>query len=110
MQPAKHNYTVLQKICQHIPARLVAKLFREFGVGQEARSFSPWSLVVAMLLVHLAHSLSLNDVADTLRNHSGVLTTIRRATPPSRNGLSHTNRVRDPEMAQQADLSGFTLR
>lgn len=53
-----------------------------------------------MLHVHLAHSLSLNDVADTLRNHSGVLTTIRRATPPSRNGLSHANRVRDPEMAQ----------
>ena len=53
-----------------------------------------------MLHVQLAHSLSLNDVADTLRNHSGVLTTIRRATPPSRNGLSHANRVRDPDMAQ----------
>jgi hypothetical protein len=100
MQPAKHNYTVLQQICQHIPSHLVAKLAREFGVDQQARSFSPWSHVVAMLHVHLAHSLSLNDVADTLRNHSGVLTTIRHATPPSRNGLSHANRVRDPEMAQ----------
>jgi len=37
--------------------------------------------IVAMLHVQIAHSLSLNDVADTLRNHSGVLTTIRRATP-----------------------------
>ena len=100
MQPAKHHYTILHQICQHIPAHLVAKLSRDFGVDQQARSFSPWSHVVAMLHVHLAHSLSLNDVADTLRNHSGVLTTIRRATPPSRNGLSHANRVRDPEMAQ----------
>ena len=32
MQPAKHNYTVLQKICQHIPAHLVAKLSRDYGV------------------------------------------------------------------------------
>jgi hypothetical protein len=100
MQPAKHNYTVLNQICQHIPAHLVAKLSRDYGVDKQARGFSPWSHVVAMLHVHLAHSLSLNDVADTLRNHSGVLTTIRRATPPSRNGLSHANRVRDPEMAQ----------
>ena len=100
MQPAKHNYTVLQQICQHIPAHLVAKLSRDYGVDKQARGFSPWSHVVAMLHVHLAHSLSLNDVADTLRNHSGVLTTIRRATPPSRNGLSHANRVRDPDMAQ----------
>jgi len=100
MRPAKHQYTILKQICQHIPAHLVPKLARSFGVDKKARSFSPWSHVVAMLHVQIAHSLSLNDVADTLRNHSGVLTTIRNATPPSRNGLSHANRVRDPNMAQ----------
>ena len=100
MKPAKHQYTILKQICQHIPAHLVPKLARSFGVDKKARSFSPWSHIVAMLHVQVAHSLSLNDVADTLRNHSGVLATIRRATPPSRNGLSHANRVRDPNMAQ----------
>jgi len=100
MKPAKHNYTILNQICQLIPAHLVPKLATSFGAYKKARSFSPWSHVVAMLHVQIAHSLSLNDVADTLRNHSGVLTTIRRATPPSRNGLSHANRVRDPNMAQ----------
>jgi len=100
MKPAKHNYTILNQICQLIPPHLVTKLARAFGVERQARSFSPWSHVVAMLHVQIAHSLSLNDVADTLRNHSGALTTIRRATPPSRNGLSHANRVRDPNMAQ----------
>lgn len=100
MKPAKHQYTILKQICQHIPAHLVAKLARSFGIDKKARSFSPWSHIVAMLHVQIAHSLSLNDVADTLRNHSGVLTTIRGATPPSRNGLSHANRVRDPNMAQ----------
>ncbi|MCP4123129.1 MAG: DUF4372 domain-containing protein, partial [Bacteroidetes bacterium] len=100
MKPAKHNYTILNQICQLIPPHLVTKLARDFGVEKKSRSFSPWSHVVAMLHVQIAHSLSLNDVADTLRNHSGVLTTIRRATPPSRNGLSHANRIRDPNMAQ----------
>ena len=78
MKPAKHQYTILKQICQHIPAHLVPKLARSFGVDKKARSFSPWSHVVAMLHVQIAHSLSLNDVADTLRNHSGVLTTINR--------------------------------
>ena len=100
MKPAKHQYTILKQVCNHIPAHLVPKLSRSFGVDKKARSFSPWSHIVAMLHIHIAHSLSLNDVADTLRNHSGVLTTIRGATPPSRNGLSHANRVRDPKMAQ----------
>ena len=100
MKPAKHQYTVLKQICNHIPAHLVPKLARSFDVDKKARSFSPWSHIVSMLHVQIAHSLSLNDVADTLRNHSGVLTTIRGATPPSRNGLSHANRVRDPNMAQ----------
>ena len=100
MKPAKHQYTILKQICQYIPAHLVSKLARSFGIDKKARSFSPWSHIVSMLHVQIAHSLSLNDVADTLRNHSGVLTTIRGATPPSRNGLSHANRVRDPNMAQ----------
>ena len=100
MKPAKHKYTVLQQICQLIPAFLVTKLSKTYGIDKQCRSFSPWSHVVSMLFVQIAHSLSLNDVADTLRNHCGVLTTIRRATPPSRNGLSHANKVRDSAMAQ----------
>jgi hypothetical protein len=100
MKPAKHKYTVLQQICQLIPAFLVTKLAKTYGIDKQSRSFSPWSHVVSMLFVQIAHSLSLNDVADTLRNHCGVLTSIRRATPPSRNGLSHANKVRDPSMAE----------
>jgi hypothetical protein len=77
MNPTKRKYTVLKQICQCVPPHLVPKLARSFGADKKARSFSPWSHVVAMLHVHLAHGLSLNDVTDTLRNHAGVLTTIR---------------------------------
>ncbi len=100
MPPHKHKYTILKQICQHIPAFLVPKLACEYGVDKQSRSFSPWSHVVSMLHIQIAHSLSLNDVADTLRNHSGSLATIRNATPPSRNGLSNANRERNPAMAE----------
>jgi hypothetical protein len=53
-----------------------------------------------MLFAQVSHALSLNDVCDTLRNHSSMLLTIRGATPPSRNGLSHANKVRDSAVAR----------
>lgn len=53
-----------------------------------------------MIFAHLSHALSLNDVCDTLRMHKGALSTIRNATAPSRNGLSHANTVRSSCMAQ----------
>jgi len=53
-----------------------------------------------MLFAQLSHALSLNDICDTLGNHRGALTPMRRATPPSRNGLSHANRVRNAAMAE----------
>lgn len=56
--------------------------------------------MVSLIHAQLAHSLSLNDVRDTLQNHSGVLTTIRKAIPPSRNDLSHANMVRNADMAE----------
>lgn len=101
MKNIKSKYTVLQQICKIIPGFLVKNLAVKHEVDKQARSFSPWSHVVAMLYVHIAHSLSLNDVVDTLRNHSGILTTIRNATPPSRNGLSHANKIRSADMAEE---------
>ena len=101
MKPAKHNFTILNQICNLIPAYLVKTLARKHGVDKKARSFTPWSHVVSMIHTQLSHALSLNDVCDTLRNHSSALNTIRQATPPSRNGLSHANRVRNADMAEE---------
>src|SRR5438128_10034964 len=66
-----------------------------------ARSFSPWSHVVSMLFAQLTHAIGLNDVCDALRLHSGPLSALRGATPPSRNNLSHANQHRDASMAEQ---------
>jgi hypothetical protein len=49
----------------------------------------------------LTHCIGLNDLCDCLQLHTGPLSTIRGATAPSRNGLSHANRTRSPEMAEK---------
>jgi len=100
MKPARGNMTVLKQIVELIPSYLVSNLARKHGVAKKSRTFTPWSHVTALVHAQLAHSLSLNDVCDSLRNHSGALGTIRRATPPSRNGLSHANRTRNADMAE----------
>ena len=100
MRPAKHKFTIFKQIVGIIPAYLVPKLARKHDVDKRCRTFSAWSHVVSMIFAHHSHALSLNDVADTLRFHEGALSTLRNATPPSRNGLSHANRVRPASMAK----------
>jgi len=94
-RPTRHNFSVLRQVCNLIPPFLVPKLARETGVQKKARTFSVWSHLVCMLYAQLTHCISLNDICDGLRLHQGELNTIRGATPPSRNNLSHANRHRD---------------
>lgn len=99
--PTPHHYSILRQICNYIPTFLVSKLASATGVDQKARTFSPWSHVVALLYAQLTHALGLNDVCDALRLHSGPLSALRGATPPTRNNLSHANKHRDAVLAEQ---------
>lgn len=100
MKPTRSKFTILKQVVPYIPAYLVSKLSREHHVDDKCRTFSPWSHVVAMIYAQLSHSLSLNDVCDSLRYHDGALSTLRGAKVPSRNGLSHANSKRNADMAQ----------
>ena len=86
---------MLRQLVELIPAYLVPKLARKFGVDKRARTFSAFSHVVALLYAQLSHALSLNDICDGLRLMATPLRRLRGATPPSRNALSHENKVRD---------------
>lgn len=99
--PATARLAVVAQVFNLIPAHLVPKLARETGVDEKARTYSPWSHVVTLGYSQIAHSLSLNDVCDALRLNSGPLSSIRGATPPSRNNLSHANRERDAALGEQ---------
>jgi hypothetical protein len=100
MKPAKYKFTLLKQVMETIPSYSVSKLAKKHGVEKKSRTFSPWSHVVSMIFAHLSHALSLNDICDTLRHHAGALSTLRGASPPSRNGLSHANMVRTAAMAK----------
>jgi hypothetical protein len=99
--PAPSKLNLLRQICNFIPDFLVPKLARETGVEKKVRTFSAWSHVISLLYAQLTHSIGLNDVCDALGLHSGPLSSLRGATPPSRNNLSHANKVRSAEMAEK---------
>ena len=99
-KPTRSKFTLLRRLCNLIPNHLVAFLALEHGADEQSRTFKPWSHVVSLLFAQLTHALGLNAVCDGLRLHSGPLSAIRGATPPSKNGLSHANRQRDAKMAE----------
>lgn len=91
---------MLRQLVELIPSYLVPKLAHVHGVDRQARTFSPWSHVVALLYAQLAHALSLNDVCDGLRLWATPLRALRGASAPSRNNLSHANKTRDCALAE----------
>ncbi len=98
--PTADKLTVLRQLCNYIPPHLVPHLAHETGVDEQARTFSPWSHVVSLAYAQVAHSIGLNDVCDALQLNSGPLSAVRGATPPTRNNLSHANRVRDAQLGE----------
>ncbi len=99
MTPTKHTMSVLAQITGWIPDRIIDNLAGKHRI--QARSFSATSHVMSMVYGHLAHALSLNDICDSLSSHAGTLEQIRGCTPPGRNGLSHANRTRSADMAEE---------
>ena len=99
--PTGSNLTLLRQICNYIPNHLVPQLARQTGNDEKSRTYNEWSHIVSLCYAQLTHSIGLNDVCDALQLNSGPLSAIRGARPPTRNNLSHANRVRDPVMAEQ---------
>ena len=99
--PTTSKLSVLRQLCNLIPNHLVPQLARATGVDTQARTFSPWSHVVSLLFAQISHAIGLNDVCDALGLHSGPLSALRGATPPSRNNLSHANKHRDASLAEK---------
>lgn len=94
----KKTMTLAKQICELIPAHMVPKLGRKYGIT--TRAFSEWSHVTAHLCGQVTHAVGLNDICDGLEVNSTRLRSIRGATPPKRNTLSYANRTRDSRMAE----------
>lgn len=94
------KFHAFHQICNLIPPHLVSKLAREHKSENDARSFTHWSHVVALIFSKFTHCFGLNNLCDILGQFSGPLSTIRGAVPPRRNTLSHANRERPAAIAQ----------
>src|SRR5213594_3302300 len=105
--PTTSKFTVVRQLCNYIPNHLVPKLARKTGVDEQARTYDEWSHIVTLCYAQVTHSIGLNDVCDALQLNSGPLSAIRGATPPTRNNLSHANKVRDPIMAEKTFWAVF---
>ena len=101
INPTRSQFSILRQICNFIPPHEVSKIARTTGAEDKSRTFTPWSHVVSLLYGQLTHSIGLNDLCDSLHLYTGPLSSVRGATPPSRNGLSHANRQRSAQMAEQ---------
>jgi DDE family transposase/uncharacterized protein DUF4372 len=100
-KPTRSKLTVFRQLCNLIPTHLVSELARQTGAALKARTYTPWSHVVAMLYAQFTHAIGLNDVCDGLDLLSGPLSAIRGATAPKRNTLAHANKTRPAEMAEK---------
>ena len=99
VRTAESKRAIFRQVCELIPSHLVPKLARKHGI--QSRGVTPWSHTVSMLYAQFTHAMGLNDVVDALRANRASIASIRGAEPPSRNGLSHANRTRDPAMAKE---------
>ncbi|NBV25598.1 MAG: DUF4372 domain-containing protein [Proteobacteria bacterium] len=98
-QPARHHINVLGQMLKLIPRDIINRTARETGVDGKARTYSVLSHLGTMLFAQLAHALSLNDVCDWLRLKARAIAAFG-LTPPSRNNLSNSNKVRDAKFAE----------
>jgi IS4 transposase len=99
--PTSSKFTILRQAFNYIPPHLVPRLARETGNDEKARTFDEWSHIVSLGYAQMTHSIGLNDVCDALQLNSGPMSAVRGATPPTRNNLSHANKVRDPLLAER---------
>ena len=99
-QPTRHHITVLGQMLKLIPRSIINSAAAESGVNAQARSYSVISHLGTMLFVQLAHALSLNDVCDWLRLKARAIAAFGLSAP-SRNNLSHANKVRSAEFVEK---------
>jgi hypothetical protein len=98
-QPARHHINVLGQMLMFIPRDIIHKSAKETGVDLKARTYSVLSHLGTMIFAQLAHALSLNDLCDWLRLKTRAIAAFG-LTPPSRNNLSNSNKVRDAKFAE----------
>src|SRR5206468_11229216 len=75
----------------------------------DALPICPWSHLVSLSYAQLTHSIGLNDLCDSLQLHSGPLSAVRGASPPSRNGLSNAKDRKSTRLNSSHDQISYAV-
>ncbi len=94
----RRSISTFHQIVQFIPEGLIERLSVKHKT--DARKFSATSHVLSLLLGHLTHAFSLNEICDIMALHEREVCRTRGVTAPKRNTFSHANRTRDPKLAE----------
>ncbi len=81
----RRSISTFHQIVQFIPEGLIERLFGKHNI--DARKFSATSHVLSLLLGHLTHAFSLNEICDIMALHEREVCRTRGITAPKRNTL-----------------------
>ena len=95
----RRSISVFHQIVQHISPGLIERLARDEPV--KARAFSYASHVLSLVLGHITHAFSLNELCDAMAVHAREACRVRGMAPAKRNTLSNANRTRAPAVAER---------
>ena len=99
--PTAAKFSVLRQVCNLIPNQLVPKLAREQGAKTTPAPSRTGAMSWRCSMPSSPIAWASNDGCDAPRLHSGPLSAIRGATPPSRNGFSNANKVRPAAIGEE---------
>ena len=94
----KTVYTFLEQIVKYIPRALVERVANRYDCN--ARNFTPFAHIVALMTYQLGHLSSLNSVCDLANAYENQWCNITHTTSPCRNTFSYANMTRDPKMIE----------
>jgi hypothetical protein len=103
-KPNHGTIFVLLQLCKQTPPHLVQKLAHKYGCDRHANLFTLEPCVRHAGRPTQSFALSLKDLCDDLRMQSGKPITVRMATPPAQNTLSHANKRRDTKTSRRVVL------
>ena len=95
----KSSISIFGQLVQRVPGYYIEALAKEEKI--KAREFSYSSQLYLLMLGHLLHAFSLNEVTDISQVHESELKRIRRISSAHLNTFSYANRTRNPEVAEK---------
>ena len=95
----KTSISVFAQLVKYLPRRIVEDVAAKYP--QKARGFSYSEQLYLLMLGHMLHAFSLNEIVDISTVHEAELWRSCHVSSAALNTFSHANRTRDPKVAEE---------